>query len=288
MAPKISIVIPVYNDASKLGRLLYSLKQQTFKDFEIIVIDDCSNDNTPDVAKKYASKFIRNKSNKGPAFSRNAGIKNSSGKIIAFTDSDCEAATDWIGSIIKLFSDKNISVMMGNVVIPNSTFLADCISALGFPAGGHVGFEKMWHVTKEGFTDHLSSCNMALRKDIFKKYGLLDESFQFAGAEDAELSYRLAKNNVKIKYNSSAVIIHEPRTSLKSFIKWQITRGRSNYQFKKKVGNIHSFIKLRLWSSKNIVKKYMFSIKIFFILPLLLLSFILQQYGCVKEYFIRK
>ena len=147
MAPNISIVIPVYNDAKNLERLLSSLKKQTSKDFEIIVIDDCSTDVAYDIAKKYASKFIKNKSNKGPAFSRNIGIKNSSGKIIAFTDSDCEAAIDWIDNLRRLFLDKNISVMMGKVVIPNSTFLADCISALGFPAGGHVGFEKMWHVT---------------------------------------------------------------------------------------------------------------------------------------------
>lgn len=279
----ISVVIPAYNDSIKLERLLLSLKKQTFKDFEIIVVDDASTDNTYDVAKKYANKLIRNKNNKGPAITRNIGIKNSDSGIIAFTDSDCEAREDWLENIWHHFSDKKISAMMGKILVPKSTFLGDAISALGFPAGGHIGFEKIWHVTKDGFTDHLSSCNMALRKELFEKNGLLDEEFTFPGAEDTEFSYRLTKNGIKIKYCPSAIVIHEPRAGFSSFASWQVTRGRSNYQFKKKIGRVDGFIKLRLWSSKNIVKAYMFDIKIILILPLLLLSFILQQYGYIKE-----
>jgi len=280
---KISVVIPAYNDSRKLERLLVSLKKQTFKDFEIIVVDDASADNTYDVAKKYANKVIRNNRNQGPAITRNIGIKNSDSSIIAFTDSDCEASLNWLENILNHFSDKKISALMGRIFVPKSTFLGDAISALGFPAGGHIGFEKIWHVTKDGFTDHLSSCNMALRKELFKKNGLFDEKFTFPGAEDTEFSHRLAKNGIKIKYCPSAVIMHEPRAELSSFVKWQVTRGRSNYQFKKKIGRVDGFIKLRIWSSKNIIKAYIFDMKIILILPLLLLSFILQQYGYMLE-----
>jgi GT2 family glycosyltransferase len=283
MKPKISVVIPVYNDAKRLKNILWSLKKQSFKNFEIIVVDDGSKDNSYDVAKEYADKVIRNDINKGPAITRNLGIKNANAEIIAFTDSDCEAREDWLENINKFFSDKDNNVMMGKVVIPNSTFVGDSISALGFPAGGHIGFENMWKVSKEGYTDHLSSCNMALRKKVFEKHGLIDESFPLAGAEDSELSYRLNSRGVKIRYNPNAVIIHEPRTSLKSFFRWQVTRGRSNYHFKKKIGNVNEFVKLRAWSAKNIMKKYAFDPKIIMIVPLLAASFTLQQYGYIKE-----
>ncbi|MFH1332562.1 MAG: glycosyltransferase [archaeon] len=283
MKLKISVVIPVYNDAKNLQKMMESLKKQTFKNFETIVIDDGSKDNSYEIAKKYADKVLRNETNKGPAVTRNRGIKNAKAEIIAFTDSDCEAKEDWLEKINQLFADKEISVMMGKVTLPKSTLIADSISALGFPAGGHVGFEKMWKVNKEGFTDHLSSCNMALRKEVFEKQGMIDESFPLAGAEDSELSYRLTKNGVKIKYNPDAIVTHEPRTSLKSFIRWQITRGRSNYHFKKKIGNVKQFVKLRAWSSKNIIKTYATDPKIIIILPLLASSFVLQQYGYMKE-----
>ncbi|MEM4267169.1 MAG: glycosyltransferase [Candidatus Nanoarchaeia archaeon] len=287
MKPKISVVIPVYNDEKRIGKVLQSLKRQNYKNFEIIVVDDGSKDKSPEIAKKYADKVIVNE-HKGPAVARNTGIKNAKGEIVAFTDSDCEAKEDWLENINKFFSNKNNEVMMGKVVIPKSTFIGDSISALGFPAGGHVGFENMWKVSKEGFTDHLSSCNMALRKKVFEEHGMIDESFPLAGAEDSELSYRLTKNGVKIRYNAEAIVVHEPRTSLKSFIKWQITRGRSNYHFKKKIGDVNEFIKLRAWSTKNIMKRYATDPKIVIIIPLLALSFTLQQYGYFKEKILSK
>jgi glycosyltransferase involved in cell wall biosynthesis len=283
MVANISVVIPVYNDEERLEKTLQSLKRQSFKNFETIVVDDGSKDNSSEVARKYADKVIRNDTNKGPAVTRNLGIKNAKADIIAFTDSDCIAKEDWLEKTNEFFKDKNNKVMMGKTTIPKSTFVGDSISALGFPAGGHVGFENMWKVSAEGYTDHLSSCNMALRKEVFDKHGMIDESFPLAGAEDTELSYRLTKNGVKIKYNPNAVVEHEPRTSLKSFMRWQITRGRSNYHFKKKIGKVNQFVKLRAWSTKNIIKKYSTDPKIVMIIPLIATSFALQQYGYMKE-----
>ncbi len=282
MVAKISVVIPVYNDEKRIGKILESLKRQTFKEFETIVVDDGSKDSSAEVAKKYADKVIVNQ-HSGPAVTRNTGIKNAKADIIAFTDSDCIAKEDWLEKINEFFKNKENKVMMGKTVIPPSTFIGDSISALGFPAGGHAGFENMWKVSREGYTDHLSSCNMALRKEVFEKHGMVDESFPLAGAEDTELSYRLTKNGVKIRYNPEAIVEHEPRTSMKSFIRWQITRGRSNYHFKKKVGKVNEFVKLRAWSTKNIIKKYATDPKIVMIIPLIATSFALQQYGYMKE-----
>ena len=96
MTPKISVVIPVFNQAALLKKALESLKRQTFKDFEIIVIDDCSKDSSSEVAIAYTKKVFRNTENKGPARTRNLGISKSECEIIAFTDSDCEVNEDWL------------------------------------------------------------------------------------------------------------------------------------------------------------------------------------------------
>lgn len=281
MQPLISVIIPSYNREDYLRKTLDSLNKQTFKNYELIIVDDCSTDNSINVAKKYTDKIIKNKKNLGVATSRNLGIKAAYAQLIAFIDSDCIADKFWLEKLYNEIINNDAPVITGKVIIPKSTFIGDCISALGFPGGGHVGFEKMWRVSREGYTEKLATGNSIIKKEIFKKYGPFDTSFPY-GSEDSEFSFRLTANGIKIKYLDSAIIYHEPRTSLISFIKWQLYRGKGNYYFKKKVGNIGGFIKLRVWSSKNIIKKYLFSFKIFVIIPLLFLSFCLQQYGFIQ------
>lgn len=280
----ISIVVPVYNYATHLKKTLLSLKQQSITDFELIVVDDGSTDNSAEVAKNFTDKVIKNRKNCGPAISRNKAIKLAKRNIIAFIDSDCIADQDWIKNILEALKDTEVDAIMGNTKIPKSTFIGDSISELGFPGGANAGFENMWHVDETGFTDHLTSCNFAARKIIFEKYGVFDESFPLAGGEDPELAYRWSKLGVKIKYIPKVIVLHQPRTSLISFSKWMIYRGRSNYYFKRKIGNIKGFLKLRIWSSSNIIKKNIFSIKIILLIPLLILSFLFQKLGYILEY----
>jgi len=283
MKTDISIVVPVYNYATHLRKTLLSLKQQSVNDFEIIVVDDGSTDNSAEVARSLADRVIINKKNSGPAISRNKAIKQAKGEIIAFLDSDCIADKDWIRNIIDSLEDIRVDAVMGNTKIPKSTFIGNSISELGFPGGANAGFENMWRVDKNGFTDHITSCNFAARKRIFDKFGLFDESFPLAGGEDPELSYRWSRRGVKIKYSPIIIVFHEPRTSLISFAKWMIYRGRSNYYFKKKMGMIKGFVKLRIWSSRNIIKKNIFSPKIITVVPLLIISFIFQEIGYILE-----
>ena len=83
------MVIPSYNRAHTIGRALESVMEQSFKDLEIIVVDDASTDNTQNVVKKFPKvRYIRHKSNMGVSAARNTGITASKGRFIAFLDSD--------------------------------------------------------------------------------------------------------------------------------------------------------------------------------------------------------
>lgn len=89
----VSVIIPTFNRAGLIGRAIKSVLAQTYSNFEIIVIDDCSLDNTVDVVGSVVDariKFIRHSVNKGPAASRNTGLNNSRGDFITFLDSDDE------------------------------------------------------------------------------------------------------------------------------------------------------------------------------------------------------
>ena len=90
---KVSVIVPAYNASKYLKKCLDSLVNQTLKDIEIIVINDCSTDNTKDILKNYEAKHsnikvIHNKVNKGIGYNRNLGMKKANGKYISFIDSD--------------------------------------------------------------------------------------------------------------------------------------------------------------------------------------------------------
>jgi len=283
-SPLISVVIPFRNASTTLEGALRSLGQQTFRDYEVILIDDCSTDNSFRIASKFPWLLIRNDARMGPARSRNTGIKNARGTIFAFMDADCVAEQDWLKHFKDEFeSDRETGAIAGSTRIPVSTFLGDCISELGFPGGANAGFERIWHVSSDGCTNHFSSCNFAVRRSVLNKYGAFDETFPYAGGEDAELSHRLSKKGVRIRYCPRAVVWHQPRTSLLSFARWQLLRGRTNYCFKRKVGNAAVFVSLRVWSTWNIARNNLRRPRLFIIAILLALGMLLQQVGYLLE-----
>jgi len=282
-SPLISVIVPVYNRAQDLKKTLESIKKQTFRDFELIVIDDASSDSSAETAEQFADNVIVNDSNKGPAYSRNRGIEHAKGEYIACIDSDCTASDDWLQTVHREFSDPETDALMGNTSIPPSTFLGNSIACLGYPGGANAGFENMWPVDEHGYTDHITSCNFAARKHVFDKHGMFDETFPMAGGEDSELSVRWSGNGVKIRYCPDMKVYHKPITSLKYFMSWMIHRGRCGYHLKKKIGSIKGFLRLRIRSSWRIIQKNMFSLKIVLIIPLIFMMFVLQQAGYMLE-----
>jgi lipopolysaccharide biosynthesis glycosyltransferase len=91
--PKISVLMPCYNRSSFLKKAINSILNQTYKDFEFIIIDDCSTDKTPEIVKKFANKdariiFLQNEKNMKIVYSLNRGLKISKGEYIARMDSD--------------------------------------------------------------------------------------------------------------------------------------------------------------------------------------------------------
>ncbi len=88
--PRVSVIIPTYNSAHFLGQAIESVLEQTYRDWELIVVDDGSVDNTPDVVAHYDHHNMRycRQENKGPSSARNVGIRASSGDLLAFLDAD--------------------------------------------------------------------------------------------------------------------------------------------------------------------------------------------------------
>lgn len=268
----------------KLERLLQSLKPQLPKEeVEVLLVQESDSPSAAVLPPLPLSvRHILIPDRQGIPFNRNQGIQHAHGEIIVFIDDDCWVPSGWLSALLAPFGNPAIVAVTGGTKVPPSTLLGDCIAALGFPGGGSLGFEKVWRVSSEGFTNHLSVGNCALRRELFENVGSFDESMK-QGAEDTEFSYRLEKAGMSIKYAPEAFAYHEARTTWSSFVRWQIRRGRANYQFKKKVGKVQSFVQLRLWSMRNSLRHNIFNFRLPLIFFLLASSFALQLVGYLLE-----
>lgn len=105
--PKVSVIIPTYNRAHLICRAIQSVLNQTYQDFEIIVVDDASTDNTEDVIIRNFNdsriRFVRSQDNRGASAARNKGIELAKGKYIAFQDSDDEWFAEKLDEQIETF-----------------------------------------------------------------------------------------------------------------------------------------------------------------------------------------
>ncbi|MBR5939263.1 glycosyltransferase family 2 protein, partial [Candidatus Saccharibacteria bacterium] len=114
MKDKVSIIVPIYNTAKYLSTCLNSIKNQSYENLEIILIDDGSSDDSGKVADDYAKKDSRFKvihqKNAGQSAARNVGIKKATGKYLGFTDSDDQIKPDFVKSLLKLYEKNHASI----------------------------------------------------------------------------------------------------------------------------------------------------------------------------------
>lgn len=116
--PKISVIVPVYKTEDKLNRCVDSILNQTFTDFELILVDDGSPDNSPAICDDYATKDNRvvviHKENGGVSSARNEGLKNAQGEFIAFIDSDDYIEKEYLSTLLSYQQKINADLVMCN------------------------------------------------------------------------------------------------------------------------------------------------------------------------------
>lgn len=121
----VTVVIPAYNSARYIDKAIESVINQTYKDIELIIVDDCSTDNTIEVVEKYKEKIklniVKNEKNVGVGISRKVGINNAKGKYITFLDSDDYLLNNFIEINVKLIEQHDSDVVYTSVGILSPT-----------------------------------------------------------------------------------------------------------------------------------------------------------------------
>ncbi len=191
--PKISVVIPAFNEEKFLAKCLESLKNQDFDDFEIIVVDNNSTDRTVEVAKKFGAIVLFEK-NQGVAFARQKGFLKAKGEIIASTDADTILPKNWLSKIFEEFKkDKDLVAFGGSCEFYSGPISARLASKF---------LLKPFLILDKFFSGgwNLMGCNMAIKKEAFLKIGGFNTNLKLN--EDVEISFRLRKNGkVKVDLN---------------------------------------------------------------------------------------
>lgn len=249
----LSIVIPTLGRESLYPLVDNLLKQEVNLNFEIILISQAKLKENLLSDKRIIIKY--EDLGRGFAYYRNTGIELSKGEIITFIDDD-EIPIDlfWLNNITEpIRNDAEQVVTAGTRIELGQGYMTDCISLLGFPGGGAVGFETIWPLKEIGYTDHLCSGNFAISKELLIKVDKFSLDMK-SGNEDVNLADKLNNNKIRIKYKEDATIYHIARKGFIKFIKWNYLRGKSVAEYlKQSKGN--GKVGGRLASSKKIVMK---------------------------------
>lgn len=201
--PMVSVVITTYNRANMVRRAIQSVLSQTYKDFELIVVDDCSNDNTEEVVEAFHDprlRYIRHDQNRGLSAARNTGIKELRGKYVAFLDDDDEWKAEKLERQIELANAKSstFGVIYCGAVILNSE---DKIIGENMPKlKGNIRSE----IVKKGLFTIPST--FLFTRDVLEDIDGFDENL--GSHVDHDIWMKMAKGNYYTDYVKKPLVIN--------------------------------------------------------------------------------
>jgi glycosyltransferase involved in cell wall biosynthesis len=218
--PKITVVIPVLNEENLLPDSLRSLRAQTFKDYELVVVDNGSADNTAQVAHRYGCRVV-NEKRKGVCFARQRGFEEAQGEIIVSTDADTVVPPDWLELIVRSFekNPKQVAVY-GNILFREREGLGQWLAEAFFST-----FLRLNHLLGR---PHFCGSNFAIRREVFHRAGGFKNGDRFyTDSEDVQLSLKL-KGKGYIHFDKGLAVYTSSRRFRKGGLRY-IWRHTKNY-----------------------------------------------------------
>lgn len=215
--PLVSVIVPNYNYSRVLALCLKSLREQTYPHLEIIVVDDCSTDDSVAVAESFGVKVVSTGVNGGPAVARNRGAEVASGEVLFFIDSDVAAKPDAVGNAVRLLqSDPRLGAVCGNydpVPLIRDSLLEEyrCMQ------------QSYWLIADEGQIATLYTALLAMRREVFDEIGPFNPRLR--ETENADYGHRLAAR-YRILLTPEVRGVHDHDHDLKVLIKKVFTRTR--------------------------------------------------------------
>jgi glycosyltransferase involved in cell wall biosynthesis len=200
VVPLISIIIPNHNEGTTIEKCLAAVFALDDRNFEVIVVDDCSEDNSVNIIKKFPCKLIQLEKHSGPSKARNLGVLHSKGAILFFTDADCLLPKDGLSLVRKTFFWPDADFVLGGTYSPmpyDNNFFSTFQSI----------FINYAETKKCKRPDYLATHAFVLGAETFKKIGGFSENF-LPLLEDVELSHRLRRAGYRLIMDPGLQVRH--------------------------------------------------------------------------------
>ncbi|MGB0909311.1 MAG: glycosyltransferase [Nitrospirales bacterium] len=216
--PRISVVVCSYNGSRTIRDCLDALLQIDYPDYEVIVVNDGSTDQTESIANDYPFRVIST-TNQGLSNARNTGMHAASGEIVAYTDDDAYPDPHWLTYLAHMFLTTSHAAVGGpNLPPKDDGWVAECVAhAPGGPI--HV-------LLNDQLAEHIPGCNMAFRKSHLQAIGGFDPQYRAAG-DDVDICWRLQEKGWTIGFHAAAQVWHHRRNSVRTYWKQQRGYGRA-------------------------------------------------------------
>jgi GT2 family glycosyltransferase len=218
-APFVSVIVCSFNGGQTLAACLDSLGKLNYPEYEVILVDDGSTDDTAYIAAQFPRVRYIHQSNHGLSHARNTSAAAARGEVFAYTDSDCMADVDWLYYLIgTLMSGDYAGVGGPNVTPPAQNWIQACVAAA--PGGpSHV-------LLTDTIAEHIPGCNMAFHRWAFESIGGFDPEYRKAG-DDVDFCWRLQQAGFVIAFSPTAIVWHHRRFTLRAFLKQQDGYGEA-------------------------------------------------------------
>ena len=228
-----SVIVPTHNRISSLKQTLESLFHQDYDDYEIIVVNDGSTDDTDEYLSRLASQgriSYLPQSNRGPAVARNLGLEHARGGYIAYTDDDCVVPTNWLRRLSETFDRTGADIVGGKVI---NCVLGNIFSEVSQEISSYwVQFCNR----EGGGSAVLTSNNIGYRSEAIKKAGGFNERFRYPGFEERALNFRILRSGGTSAYDNDLTVQHFHAMTASNFFRQQFYYGRGAYLYYRVLG----------------------------------------------------
>ncbi|HSR51010.1 MAG TPA: glycosyltransferase [Acidobacteriota bacterium] len=246
--PSFSVLVCVYNGARTIRRCLEAVLALDYPDFELVVIDDGSEDETPDILKQVLDQHQEGRlrvirtPNRGLSAARNRGMVEAAGEYLAYLDADAYPDPHWLRYLAIDFGRNGRAALGGpNLPPPEDSFISQCVAqAPGAPT--HI-------LLSDEEAEHVPGCNMAFRKSALQAIGGFDERFRVAG-DDVDVCWRLQEGGWSIGFSPSALVWHHYRSGLIAYWRQQRGYGRAETLLEQKWPGKYNDLGQIIWGGR--------------------------------------
>lgn len=216
--PRVSVIICTYNGAATIREGLDALQQLQYPDYEVIVVDDGSTDETASIVHAYDVRSIETP-NRGLSAARNTGLEAATGEIVVYLDDDAYPDPHWLLYVASTFRNTDHAAVGGpNIAPPDEDLVARCID--------HTPGNPVHALLSDLEAEHLPGCNIAFRKTALEAIGGFDPQFRIAG-DDVDVCWRLQQRGWTLGFHPAAMVWHHRRGSIRAFWKQQRNYGKA-------------------------------------------------------------